>query len=44
MALKAKGDNQGAKRELEASLRLAEKAPSPKLMRQRRLWLHFREF
>jgi len=27
MALKAKGDNQGAKRELEASLRLAEKAP-----------------
>jgi len=27
MALKAKGDNQGAKRELEASLRLADKAP-----------------
>jgi len=27
MALKAKGDNQGAKRELEASLRLAEKSP-----------------
>jgi tetratricopeptide (TPR) repeat protein len=27
MALKAKGDAQGAKRELEASLRLAEKAP-----------------
>jgi len=27
MALKAKGDNQAAKRELEASLRLAEKAP-----------------
>jgi len=27
MALKAKGDNQGAKRELEASVRLSEKAP-----------------
>jgi tetratricopeptide (TPR) repeat protein len=27
MALKAKGDSQGAKRELEASLRLADKAP-----------------
>jgi tetratricopeptide (TPR) repeat protein len=27
MALKAKGDSQGAKRELETSLRLAEKAP-----------------
>lgn len=27
MALKAKGDNSGAKRELEASVRLAEKAP-----------------
>jgi tetratricopeptide (TPR) repeat protein len=27
MALKAKGDNQGAKRELEASVRLGEKAP-----------------
>ena len=27
MALKGKGDNQAAKRELEASLRLAEKTP-----------------
>ena len=27
MALKGKGDNEAAKRELEASVRLAEKAP-----------------